>query len=150
MLKVGLDGSTQNGSNFDLNDPIRRAVRYLGLSVDDAITVTDTDLSPIVGMDIEKLLDLSELRLLESIWGSWTEVSESVSLRKVEAQQLADRIQMRINDLVERLRKPYGLNTGAAAVGTIKHGRHAPADVRTTPRNLGFPITASTEWETFW
>ena len=133
MVRVGLDGTTQNGTNVDLNDPIRMAVRYMGLAVADAITVVDADVAPIIGWAIEQFLDLAEFRLFQSIWGNWAEVSQSISLGKYEAQQLADRIQLRIADLENRLRKPYGPNVGAVAVGAIALGQYIPNDPGLNP-----------------
>lgn len=139
LRAVGLDGTTQNGTNADLNDPIRRALRTLGCDSADPINVVDADLAPVTGWQVEKLLDAAELRLLESIWGNWAEVSQRISQGENEFQQLADRIQTRIECLEERLRKPYGPNVGAAAVGRIDHGRHIPYDRPLMPPG-GFPI----------
>jgi len=133
MTKVGLDGVTISGANLDLNDPIRRAARQIGVTVSDPILVADADLASLVCWQVEYLLDVAELRLLESIWENWTEVSQAVSLGKIEAQQLADRIEKRIDKLEERIRKPYGRNIGLVSGGSIRHGRHIPANVRVTP-----------------
>lgn len=150
MVKVGMDGTTQNGANLDLNDPIRLAVRYLGLSVADAITVVDSDLSALQGWTIEQFLDLSEFRLLESIWGNWAEVREKISLGEVELQQLADRIQKRITELENRLRKPYGPNVGAVAVGTIAAAQYGiPNDPGLNPPTgqTGGSTNFGTNWQ---
>lgn len=138
LTKVGLDGVTQNGTNADLNDPIRRAVRDNGMGVSDPVTVTDTDLSSFSGWVIERLYDSAELRLLETIWGHWAEVSQTISHGKIEAQQLADRIQKRIEALETRLRKPYGQNVGIGSVGRIAHGRCVPNDPRVVEPNGWF------------
>ena len=133
MTKVGLDGTTNNGTNGDLNDPIRRAARQIGVAVADPVTVADADLAGLVDWQVEYLFDVAELRLLESIWENWTEVSQAISLGKIEAQQLADRIETRIEKLEERIRKPYGRNIGVLAGGAIRHGRCLPANVRVEP-----------------
>lgn len=138
LTKVGMDGVTKNGTNADLNDPIRRAVRDQGMSVSDPVTVVDSDLSPLSGWLIERLYDSAELRLLETIWEHWTEVKQTISQGTIEAQQFTDRIQVRITSLELRLRQPYGQNVGAGAVRQIQHGRRIPNDPRVTERRGGF------------
>ena len=128
MTKVGRDGATVDGTNVNLNDPIRRGLRSLGLDTADPIQVTDADLAVVTGWSIEKLLDAAELRCIESIWGNWAEVSQKISLGQVELQQLAERMERRIDHLVERLRKPYGPNAGGPVVGSIRKGRFTPND----------------------
>ena len=128
MTKVGRDGTTCDGTNPNLNDPIRRGLRTLGLDTADPIIVADGDLAGVNGWNIEKLLDAAELRATESIWGNWGEVAEKIDLGSKELQQLADRIERRIDHLVLRLRQPYGPNTGAPVVGSIRHGRYTPND----------------------
>lgn len=127
LTRVGLP-TTQTGSNAGLNGPIRRAARSVGLSVADAINVTDADLAPATGWTVEKLLDEAELRTLENIWGNWAEVRERISDGEVDAEQLADRIQARIAFLSNRIREPYGMNINAPATGRVQHGQRIPRD----------------------
>ena len=128
LVKVGRNGTTCDGTNPNLNDPIRRGLRTLGLDTADPILVADADLATVTGWSIEKLLDAAELRCLESIWGSWAEVCQKIGLGSIELQQLTDRIERRIDHLVTRLRQPYGPNTGAPVVGAIRKGRVTPND----------------------
>ena len=76
MAFVEMDIAKSDGTNADLNDPIAYAVRLCGLSVADISDVKDSDLAPLPDSDIDKLLDLAELRLLQNIFGNLDSVDE--------------------------------------------------------------------------
>lgn len=133
MTRVGLDGVTKDGTNAALNDPIRKGLAFLGLYAADITNVVDSDLAMVTGNLAERLLDFAEWRLLGNIWGQWAYFSQTISLGRQEAQQLADRIQARIADLEESLRQPFGPNVGGGAIGAISRGRFIPADNRERP-----------------
>lgn len=149
LVSVGLDGTTQDGTNIDFNDGIRRAVNSAGYTTADPITVADGDLAVFVGWPLEKLIDLAELRTLENIWGNWAEISFKLQLKQLENKQFTDRIQTRISDLEERLRKPYGANVGqpvAQSTGRAHIPRDVPGYRRFTPYGDGYGYGYGDVW----
>jgi|SRR6185437_4426837 len=162
MTLVGLDGVTKDGTNADLNDPIRRSVRFSGYSVTDPALIQDVDLVPIVDLEVERVYDLTELRTLETIWSNWSYVDMKASLQEQKLSQLTDRIEKRIEFLTERVRQPYGLNVGAPAGGRITHGRRDrwgrgcgfPGSVQDFPRGFNsgwYDVTCpNAYWGFYW
>lgn len=127
MAIVGMNVATRDGTNPDLTDPIRCAVREIGYDTIDPMGVGDNDLAPLTGNEIDRVLDRAEQRLLETIWNKWTRVDEAMGDDNQKLSQLADRIMKRIADLEERIRRPYGYErTG----GVLR-----PSSVVTTRRN---------------
>jgi hypothetical protein len=138
--RVGLDGSTSDGTNVALRGAIRRAVGRLAIETDDPIDVADADLAFLTRGTYETLLDLAELRVLETCWGNWPEYDQSAGSESQSLSQLADRLERRIKDLTARLgplAAPAGssLLPGPAAHGLIRTGRHIPGGL--TPWNRG-------------
>src|SRR6185436_5322633 len=129
----GLDASTSDGSNLDLNGPIRRALGFIGYFAVDVGNVTDTDLASVTGWQVEQLFDVAELRLWENIWGNWPYWKYQISDASASPEQLADRICDRISMLEERIREPYGPNVGSGAVGVIVQDNRPPSDVPVAP-----------------
>ena len=131
LRRVGLDGTTADGTNVALRGPIRRAVLTLGLTTAGPVAVVDADVAAVAGFALEKLLDVAELKALEMCWGNWPEVDQSAEGTSQSLSQLADRLERRIKSLMERTVKPYGpaaesgLIPGPSAHGLIKAGRDA-------------------------
>ncbi len=133
LRRVGLDGTTADGTNVALRGPIRRAVLTLGLTTAGPVAVVDADVAAVAGFALEKLLDVAELKALEMCWGNWPEVDQSAEGTSQSLSQLADRLERRIEALMERVVKPYGpaaesgLIPGPSAHGLIRAGRRDPA-----------------------
>ena len=67
MTFVSMDGTTVDGTNADLNDPIGVAIRECGGTTAAPELVTDADVATVVTADLDKLLDIGEYRLIGSI-----------------------------------------------------------------------------------
>lgn len=65
-----LDGTTSDGTNAALNDPIGFAIRLLGGTTDNPALVDDADLATVDDADLDKLLDIAEYRVLYSAQGA--------------------------------------------------------------------------------
>lgn len=117
MTEADLDGSTVDGTNADLNDPIGVALRDMGESVADVSDVADTDLSGVVETDYNELLDRVELRTLESIEGNFVLVDVTAGPRSEKLSQMASFIQTRKTQLLDRIREQHGV--GAIEAGYL-------------------------------
>jgi hypothetical protein len=99
---------TYAGANADLNDPIGYALRKLGYTVASITAVADTDLDDVATDDHDKLLDVAELRTLETILGNLDDVDLRVGPRDEAFNQLADRLEKAIERKRTYLVREYG------------------------------------------
>jgi hypothetical protein len=76
------------GENPHLTDPIGWALRQLGYSQASLVAVTNSDLSPVAAAHVDALLDLAELRTVESMLTNLDEVSVAAGPVKVEWSDL--------------------------------------------------------------
>jgi hypothetical protein len=127
LRRVGLDGTAADGKNSALRGPIRGAVCSLGLPTSDPIAVVDSDVAGVAGFALERLLDVAEMKALETCWGNWPEVDQQAGEERQDLSQLADRIERRIRLLSDRTAGPYttgkGIGHGPAVSGLIRAGR---------------------------
>ena len=119
LTKAGLDGETHHGVNASLNDPIGRALRGAGYSVTTLTNVTDADVASVSDDDIDLVLDLAELRTLESVSGNLDDVAITVGPRSEQKQQLADQVLRKIERLQQKIERQYGVGMGTLTAGVI-------------------------------
>ncbi|HQP27413.1 MAG TPA: hypothetical protein PLL58_06245 [Candidatus Syntrophosphaera sp.] len=119
MAFVEMDIAKSDGTNADLNDPIAYAVRLCGLSVADISDVKDSDLAPLPDSDIDKLLDLAELRLLQNIFGNLDSVDERTGPVQNAYSQFGTQLETALKRLEEKCQRNYGVGQGTISVGYI-------------------------------
>lgn len=117
LSEAGLDGTTQSGANDDLSDPIATTIRKMGYTVADLSEVADTDLANVPDGDIDQLLDMAELRVLETIEGNLTLVTTGEADSSYSFSDLASRLSTRIQRLRDRIIEEYGVISGVE-IGT--------------------------------
>jgi hypothetical protein len=137
MITVGMDGTTRDGTNADLADPIRFGVRDMGFSIADALIPADADLSPIADYWVDRLLDGAELRVLETCWSKWPYVSSTLGTDEQRLSDLADRLQTRISELTDKLKKPYGLELTGGITRSMTKGM--PRNNTNWGNRMGWP-----------
>jgi hypothetical protein len=119
LTAADLDGTTDDGTNADLSDPIATALRNLGYSVADISAVDDSDLALVDDDNVSAVLDLSELRALESIEGNYDDVDISVTDRSESLNQLLKQVQAKIERVATRCQKLYNIGQGTLDAGVI-------------------------------
>jgi hypothetical protein len=119
LTEAGLDGTTLNGSNADLADPLGWAVRQCGGSVANIANVADTDLAGIAASDTDKLLDLAEYRTLQSLSTSPVFINIQVGSRREDLSKLADMIDKRLERKLAQLQQDYDFGIGGLEGGVI-------------------------------
>ena len=119
LIAAGLDGTTISGSNVDLNDPLGFAIRACGGTVASIASVADADLATVPDSDLDKLLDIAELRTLESILGNYRLVDAKAGPVEAKASQLADRLERAIARLRSQLAIRYGIEGSSLSAGVI-------------------------------
>lgn len=109
---------TTDGTNADLNDPIGYAVRRMGGTVASIAAVADTDLAVISAADTDQLLDLAELRALQSIETHLVDVDVVTGPVRVSKSQLAAQIAKTIDRKATQIANDYGAGV-TAEIGTL-------------------------------
>lgn len=120
FTELSLDGTTVAGSNADLNDPIGYAIRQCGQTVDDPTVVDDADVARV--SDTDKLLDIAELRALETAHTAAVGmVTIAVGPRREHLSDMATRLE----DLVKRKQETnaavYGSGQQLLVAGVFDH-----------------------------
>jgi len=119
MTEASLDGTTVDGTNADLNDPIGVALREMGETVTAIAAVADADLSGVAEADYNELLDRVELRTLETIEGNYTLVDITAGPRSEKLSQLATAVQVRKGQLLDKIREKYGIGGDSFVAGYL-------------------------------
>lgn len=129
LTAAGLDGVTRTGANADLADPIGYALRQCGYSVADVSDPTTAEVAAVDEADIDKVLDIAELRTCENIAGNLDEVDYTLGPQSESLGQLATTLDKRIARLSEALLKNYGVGASALSDSTkIEMGWDADLD----------------------
>lgn len=111
------DGTTATGANLDLNDPIGWAIRQCGGATAAPSLVTDADLTTV--SDTDQLLDLAELRALESALQNYDAVDLRAGPRTESFDQLGKRLEALITRKRKQLAADYNFGAGRLDTGVI-------------------------------
>lgn len=119
MTFAGLATDPADGTNSALNDPIGYALRQAGYGVANIAAVIDSDLAVVNTSDIDKLLDLAEYRLLETIQGNLDDVDSAVGQVRESYGQIGERLEKRLARLQKKIAEAYGLGLSTLQAGVI-------------------------------
>ena len=120
MTKAGMDGTTVDGSNADLADPIAWALQTAGYSVADITNPTTAEVASAL-TDILEVTALAELRTLENLLGNLDDVDTSVGPRDEKLSQLAEQVQKRLDWLAKWIEQLYGHGVAPLTTGTLTY-----------------------------
>ncbi len=121
LTNVALDGSTNDGTNESLNDAIGWAIRQAGGTVAAPALVTSTDVGTVDSADLDKLLDLAELRSLRSILSSFTGVDLKAGPVEIKDSGFIGYVNARLAELRSDIATNYGIGDyGAFAIGLTR------------------------------
>lgn len=122
MTAAGMDGTTINGTNLSLNDPIGYAIRKCGGTVALFTGVAMSDVETVSEANYDKLIDVAELRTLENIEGNLDDVDIGVGSRRESLNQLATQVAKKIDRKREQVERAYGVGLGALEAGVVSLG----------------------------
>jgi hypothetical protein len=111
--------TTVTGNNLDLADPIAQALLSAGYTVANITTPANTDLSAVTATDYPKLLDLAELRTLETILQAFVDFDTKGLNYEDRDDQLGQRIEKAIARKRALIQQKYGLESVVPQAGTI-------------------------------
>ena len=120
MVFVGMDGTTVDGTNADLDDPIGVAIRDCGGSVDNFTDVDDDDITTVDSAKYDQLIDIAEYRLLNSILGNFDKYGLKVGPRSGYQSQVREGVEVRLKQMRKDLEAKYGYNAPTPSVGYIE------------------------------
>lgn len=120
MTKAGQDGTTVDGTNTDLADPIGWALRETGYSTADITSPTSAEVNAAVD-DIDQVVDLAEFRTLGNILGNLDDVDVTVGPRSERLSQLAAQVQKRLESVEKRIERLYGYGASSLETGVITY-----------------------------
>jgi hypothetical protein len=108
---------TTAGSNADLNDPLAWAIGQAGGTVSDRSAVVDADLVTVSGDD--QLLDLAELRALETVAGNLATVDVTFGPHSEKLGQLGSRLELLIARKRKQVAADHGVGAPALEAGVV-------------------------------
>lgn len=123
LALVGLDGATCDGTNPDLADPVAVALAALGLWAADPAAAVDADLAPLGPMQLAALLDLAEVRALESVLGNWDQPDQVADTNNEQGLgRLRDSLERTVARKRLQLERQYGLGLPELSAGVLDLG----------------------------
>lgn len=131
LQQADLDGTTIDGSNADLNDPIRWALTYLNISVVSVMSVADVDLDGITLTTLDKFLDLAEYRTLQTINTQLDDVNIRVGPHSQAYSDLLDHVRKAVDTKKQNLKDDYNIGENKLSRALIKSNfvTHGEQDV---------------------
>ena len=119
LAAADMDSTTVNGTNADLNDPIGYAIRICEGTVSDITDVADADVQTVDEDDVDKLLDVAELRVLETFLSQYDKFGLKVGPRSEYQSQLAERLESKVKRMQKRLDTMYGVGAATIEAGVV-------------------------------
>ena len=122
LTQAGLDGTTHDGTNADLADPVAFAVRTMGGTTTDPTNPADADLVALGVTDdtLDELLALAELRILETCHSALIDlVDVTIGPRREALGAIAARLEAKITKMETRIAKLYGYGLGTLETGVL-------------------------------
>jgi hypothetical protein len=114
---VSLDGTTNDGTNEDLADPIASTLQAMGYTVADITNPTDAELAGVTA--VNQFLDRCELRVLETVLGNMDMVSFSTGPRSENLSDFTGKLEKTIAEKRDFIQREYGVSLGSLSTGKI-------------------------------
>ncbi len=105
-----------------LADPIYQGLRSIGIYAADPTAPVDGDMVTLPPSGLSQVLDVAELRLLESCMGNWDRWDETAGVDSQAQGKLGELLQKRIEAVRKQLKDIYGNIPGVTAASTFGVG----------------------------
>lgn len=119
MTEAGMDGTTVDGTNADLNDPIGWAVRQLDYTVASVVLVATADVANVAEAEYDEFFDYGEYRALQNIRGNLALVDIRQGPQDQKFSQLAEQIGAMLATMKSDMERSYGFGLSEIGSGTI-------------------------------
>lgn len=107
MDSAGMDITTVDGSNVDVNSSIASALSLLQISITDYTDVDDSDLEDVAGIYVEAVLDLTEFFVMQRAFGNLNRVDVRVGSRSQSFSDLREDLLQWLDDRLDYLNGRY-------------------------------------------
>ena len=124
LAAAGLDGTTADGTNADLSDPLGVALRHLGFSPASLTTVATSDLSAVDASNVVEFLDVASLAAMRAALNNWAEPDQTAGQdNRQDLGKLRESLRLTVAAEEKRLADlyNYGVASGISA-GTLTFG----------------------------
>jgi hypothetical protein len=121
LTLVSLDGTTVDGTNASLNDPIGYGIRQSGGSTSNFASVSDADVLTVDTTSQDQLIDIAEFRTLQNVLGNYNMPNTKVGPRDEEWGDLGEVISDRLDKKQKLLEELYGFGSRALEGGIIAY-----------------------------
>jgi hypothetical protein len=123
VASAGLDGSA---ASLAWLEPIAASARELNVTLASPLTVVDADLAAVAANQVSQLLDVAELRALESALGNYARVSQTVGLGSQSLGEVRVGLEAAITRKAQYVARRYGIGRGSLSLGTVNLGFNEP------------------------
>jgi hypothetical protein len=130
LAYAGLDGVTVDGTNQSLNDPIAAGLASLGVAAA-GLAVADPDLLAVDSIAARQLLDVAELRALESILGNKASPDQRALNSYLYEGRFYAQLQKTIAYKNSQVEREYGIGVPTVSAGVLDLGFAATTDPTT-------------------
>lgn len=125
LLRVGMDATTANGTNADLNGPLEAALDGREIAIADRSNIQDADLAGITtGRETQRTYADVKLATLDAILGHWAKV-DYTSGHSQSLDQFGKRVMETRKMLAAEIAIQYGTPSdirGGVAIGCMTRG----------------------------
>jgi len=121
MAAVGLDGSTIDGDNGDLVDPVGYSIRKLGGTIADITDIVDADLATFEETQYDELLDIAELRALQSVQGNFALVDTKIGPRDEKWGALGSLIDKTVSNKQTQVENLYSFGVSTLSANIVEY-----------------------------
>lgn len=119
MVKADMDGTTVDGTNASLNDPIGKAIRYLGYAVTNPVLVSDADVAQVTDDQLDQYLDLATYYTLNNVLGNLDDVDIRTSPRSEMYSQMVEWLERKVERMSKQLEAEYGFGRSTITAGYV-------------------------------
>lgn len=119
LAMSGLDG-TATSSLF--LDGIASSARELGVTLASPLTVVDADLVGVTQSQISQLLDVAELRTMETALNSFTQCDTKYDTEEIDAASVGRLLADSVKRLSAYVLEKYGIGQAAPTLGNVDLG----------------------------
>jgi hypothetical protein len=123
VASAGLDAAPSSPAWLD---PIASSARELNLTLASPLTVVDADLAGVPNGRVSQLVDVAELRALESALGNYSRVTQAVGLGSQALGEVRVGLEAAITRKAKYVAEKYGVGRGSLSLGTVSLGFNAP------------------------
>lgn len=122
LIRVGKDGTTKNGTNADLAQPISYTLSLMGFSVASLASPGDGDLSSLAQVQYAEFYARASSAVLDAIVGWCDEVDEKGGTQSQALSQFAKQIQAQLDRLDAKILARWGDAPSVIVFGTMTEG----------------------------